>query len=504
MQKIYQVFVSSTFLDLQEERLEVIDSILNSGHIPVGMELFNAADESQWGIIKKRIDQSDYYVLIVSDRYGSMDGAIGFTEKEYDYAVSQNKPTIVFLRSDEQVEKLPAKFRENQHIEELTKFKNKVKGRYVKIWKEKADLIKVFLTSFRQLIDDRPQIGWVRADQCKTITLDSSSFFYTLDDSPEANFSSHLKNAKKVYVLARTAVNLLTNYERQIVEKIKTGCEFRFLLVSPDSEATRYIYGADPKFYEQNAKSMKQALFNIQTKTGKELNIQTIYHAPTIGLIYVEKENGESYIVVSFYFLHSRVGRDRPHFKLIQNDPWFTCFKDEFDKLWRDESEKNDLLTKAPIDKEKDCPFCREDILEISFLENENFLAIYNIAPILPGHSLIIPKKHVISLFELTLTELQDFILLGQQAAKLLSKAFNVDSFNWSIQEREPAGQSVPHLHMHVIPRKTNDLDSPGDWYPMLEQHFYSAHIDSQARPKHNRTDLIKIVKRLKDLDNSR
>lgn len=146
------------------------------------------------------------------------------------------------------------------------------------------------------------------------------------------------------------------------------------------------------------------------------------------------------------------------------------------------------------------CPFCQKDISEIAFLENENFYAIYNIAPILPGHSLIIPKKHKFSLFELNEEELKQFILLGQKAGKVLSKAFNVDAFNWSIQEREVAGQSVPHLHMHVIPRKKGDLKSPGDWYPMLEEKFYSKHIDSKERSQLTREQMVKIVMHLKEI----
>jgi len=502
MQKIYQVFVSSTFEDLQEERLEIIDSILNYGHIPVGMELFNASDESQWNVIKKRIDQSDYYVLIISDRYGSMDGDIGYTEKEYDYAISIDKPTIAFLRADESISKLPSSFRETSHKRELSKFKEKIKKRNIKFWKDKSDLVKMFLISFKQLSEDKPQIGWVRSDQCTNVPLNSSSFFYTLDDEPAANFTFHLKNAKKVYILARTAVNLLANYERQIIESVKYGCEFKFLIVSPDSEAVKYIYGTDPKVYENNANKMKEVLLRIQERTGKELNIKTIYHAPTIGIIYVEKENGDSYLAISFYFLHSRVARDRPNFRLRSNDPWFVPFKDEFDKLWEQSHSKINLRYESLI-KDKDCPFCKEEIKEISFLENEKFFAIYNIAPILPGHSLIIPKKHIISLFELNNNELQEFLLLGQQAAKILSKAFNVESFNWSIQEREYAGQTVPHLHMHVISRTKNDLPSPGDWYPLLEKKFYSEHIDSSERPKLTKEQLSVVISKLRKLNNN-
>ena len=95
--KKYQIFVSSTYEDLKKERDQVIKAILEMGHIPVGMEMFSAADEQQWEIIKKQIDESDYYVVIVAHRYGSMDGEVSFTEKEYDYAVSKDIPVLGFV-----------------------------------------------------------------------------------------------------------------------------------------------------------------------------------------------------------------------------------------------------------------------------------------------------------------------------------------------------------------------------------------------------------------------
>ena len=73
MQKKYQIFISSTYVDLVEERQRVLRSILDMGHIPAGMELFSAADEEQFSYIKKILDECDYYVLVIGGRYGSVD-----------------------------------------------------------------------------------------------------------------------------------------------------------------------------------------------------------------------------------------------------------------------------------------------------------------------------------------------------------------------------------------------------------------------------------------------
>src|SRR5688500_8616726 len=98
MDKRYQVFVSSTFRDLQHERHGVMQALLALNCIPAGMELFPVADETAWKLIESVIQESDYYILIIGGRYGSTDTeGIGYTEKEYDFAVGQGKQVLAFL-----------------------------------------------------------------------------------------------------------------------------------------------------------------------------------------------------------------------------------------------------------------------------------------------------------------------------------------------------------------------------------------------------------------------
>jgi Domain of unknown function (DUF4062) len=81
MDKRYQVFVSSTYTDLKDERRSIIQELLETDCIRSGMELFPAADEEQFEFIKKIIDDCDYYLLIIGGRYGSTapDG-VSYTE----------------------------------------------------------------------------------------------------------------------------------------------------------------------------------------------------------------------------------------------------------------------------------------------------------------------------------------------------------------------------------------------------------------------------------------
>jgi len=100
-QKKYQVFVSSTYEDLQEERREIMQVLLDMDCIPSGMELFPAADEDQWNLIRGVIDDCDYYMVIIAGRYGSQDNdGMSFTEKEYRYAIDSGKPVIGFIHEN--------------------------------------------------------------------------------------------------------------------------------------------------------------------------------------------------------------------------------------------------------------------------------------------------------------------------------------------------------------------------------------------------------------------
>ena len=143
------------------------------------------------------------------------------------------------------------------------------------------------------------------------------------------------------------------------------------------------------------------------------------------------------------------------------------------------------------------CPFCSPGIKENTFYECSNFLAIYNVAPILPGHSLVIPKLHITSFMDLTEVELFEFISFSRKTIQILSLAFETTAFNWTIQEKEEAGQTIAHMHIHIIPRLPRDLPNPGDWYTKLKHNIESV-IDSDLRPKLTSSELKSIILRLR------
>jgi hypothetical protein len=136
----YQTFVSSTYADLVDERRSVIEAVLNLGHIPVGMEAFQASDDTQWDYIKRRIDDSDYYVLIVAERYGSELKGKSYTQMEYEYAVAQGVPTVAFLLEGGARKTWAAEKVEFEKKAKLERFRKLYEKKLVKYWRNKDDL----------------------------------------------------------------------------------------------------------------------------------------------------------------------------------------------------------------------------------------------------------------------------------------------------------------------------------------------------------------------------
>ena len=141
------------------------------------------------------------------------------------------------------------------------------------------------------------------------------------------------------------------------------------------------------------------------------------------------------------------------------------------------------------------CPFCLKGAAE-SYMESTHCRVIYNISPILPGHSLVIPKRHCESLLELSPAEITDLFLLATEATGYLLKLFNTKAFNMAIQEGTSAGQSQAHVHLHLVPRTPGDLPDPGAWYAELNRDPDT--LDTFARTRLSEQQLAELTNRLK------
>ena len=166
-EKKYQVFVSSTFSDLQDARQEVMLALLSMGMIPTGMELFPTEQNNQWPMIQKVIAECDYYVVLVGGRYGSLSPmGLSYTHREYIFADTKKKPVIAFLH--DHPDQLPAHERENSREGEV-RFRDFSKllqeKALFRFWSSPSDLGEAVKKAMPQLVKEHPASGWVRAGQ---------------------------------------------------------------------------------------------------------------------------------------------------------------------------------------------------------------------------------------------------------------------------------------------------------------------------------------------------
>ena len=172
----YQVFVSSTYTDLVEERKGILDILLIADCIPAGMENFVAQDDEQFKVIKRIIDLCDYYILILGKRYGSINPntGISYTEMEYNYAVEKGIPVLAFIM-DDSVEISPDLDQEDIIKKgKLAEFKKRaMKNRLASEWRDKADLIGKVSVAIMKAKYEMVRPGWHRGIDDEKVSLKS-------------------------------------------------------------------------------------------------------------------------------------------------------------------------------------------------------------------------------------------------------------------------------------------------------------------------------------------
>lgn len=167
--KKLQVFVSSTYTDLREERQAAVEAILTAGHIPAGMELFAAGDESQMNVIKRWIDESDVYLLILGGRYGTIEpkSQKSYIHLEYDYAVESGKPFFAIV-IDEGYSKARVKTHplsldvvETENPQKLRGFRSQVTGKMVRFWSDSKDIKLAIMETLAEFDRREDLVGWI-------------------------------------------------------------------------------------------------------------------------------------------------------------------------------------------------------------------------------------------------------------------------------------------------------------------------------------------------------
>jgi hypothetical protein len=157
--RVFQIFISSTYNDVKDERHVVSNALAKAGYMPAGLELLPAIDQTQLNYIKRIIDRCDYYLVIVGSRYGSLshDG-LNFAEGAFEYARSKDVPTLAFLA---EIPEPDAGLKER-----LDAFKAHLNDAgVVELWTNESDLCMKAVMAVATAVNLKPRAGWIRGDQ---------------------------------------------------------------------------------------------------------------------------------------------------------------------------------------------------------------------------------------------------------------------------------------------------------------------------------------------------
>lgn len=235
--KIYQIFVSSTFKDLEQERQEVLAAVVETGNMPVGMEYFPSTSATPFDYIKTMLEKVDYYILILAGKYGSIEqeSGLSYTELEFDYAQELGIPTMVFLHKD--ISRLPMSSNETDPdiVAKLKNFRSKASSTLAKMWSNSSELKSQVLLSIPHIIKQYPRLGWIRADssqyepdvfdysQIAYQTSVNDPFMWDINHLGETFCSKNITWQELVIKIFPSLQSFLTKYELQREIKGKCG-----------------------------------------------------------------------------------------------------------------------------------------------------------------------------------------------------------------------------------------------------------------------------------------
>jgi len=172
------------------------------------------------------------------------------------------------------------------------------------------------------------------------------------------------------------------------------------------------------------------------------------------------KQDGKAYFAVRRDIKHEgfRIHKlhQKPTYQCNVHLPFNSVFRNENTEIY--EYKHYNQMTRGDY---PDCPFCNPDSERELILESATAFSMYDKFPVNEGHSLIIPKRHCSSYFDLNFKEQSACFFMLNVVKALLSEKYNPDGFNIGINVNLAGGQTIPHVHIHLIPRYKGDVENP-------------------------------------------
>lgn len=282
MQKKLQVFVSSTYIDLKEERQAAVEAILSMHHIPAGMELFSAGDASQLDAIKRWIDESDIYLLILGGRYGTIEPKSGksYTHLEYEYAVENEKPYFAIVMTDaaikEKIKTNGMDVFEYNNYNKFEEFKKIVQSRMCEYFTDNKDIKIAILKALNDCEKKYGSklIGWVSGREVENYKKQEKLFNANLTPTThEMSNMQKLKPASVKYTIMSNGKKIIPDVMfkegMELLLPIRAIAESINVHVSWSSEKKEVIFSSQDK-----KKELTVGIENNKcTLNGENLNI---------------------------------------------------------------------------------------------------------------------------------------------------------------------------------------------------------------------------------------
>ncbi|MCZ8053421.1 MAG: DUF4062 domain-containing protein [Microcystis sp.] len=382
MKKKLQVFISSTYTDLLPERQAAVEAILRAGHIPAGMELFAAGDKSQMEIIKRWIDDSDVFLLILGGRYGSIEPESGksYVHIEYEYAVSRNKACFAYVIKDDELERRGQqdyeKFRETQNRAKLEEFRRTLmNGKLVDLWSN-ADQLKYSInvsltgTSLTDLLEEKKLRGWVKDEKIdfpsllieyNQLRVDNSKLQIKINDYSNLGLTNIYREflrdsfnekmeevtqdsqrSNEIDILQTFAPNL-EFFKETLIECLKKGVNIRVLLSWSKSRAVKLREDALRQYTNnsrirtnvefevtKNLETLQEIFDHINCENYQgSLKVRLYNSIPSISMYRIN-----DYFLVGV-FLHGRLAVRSFQLELTGTDTTLVnVCSEEFNKIW--------------------------------------------------------------------------------------------------------------------------------------------------------------------------
>jgi hypothetical protein len=346
--KKYQVFVCSTFKDLQIERQAVFAAIHKQGHIPIGMEGFTPGNMGQLEYIRDRIDECDFFIIIVAHRFGTKvpdpTANKSVTQYEYDYAINHpNKIPISRFIIDTKAPWTGERSEGHEKII-LDEFKNDLSKKGdndffdINPWMDANDLGLKVISSLEAMIKQTSRPGLVKPSAAyeDAINIGIDRIFRGLrrEDKKEILSAGH----KQLRIVMNDGYNFFKHNDEHIRKALDQGTRIDILLVHPDSPCLGVIADKSDKSVERQRLDIIDGIKYLSDNFKSNPLVRVIGHKQynTYSAIINEK-----FCFIDFYFNYHLVeGRQDDRVALRcsatdDNNALFYKINDDFENFWR-------------------------------------------------------------------------------------------------------------------------------------------------------------------------